>query len=258
MKTLLLVVALYFLIFPNMFGEIRNGYERDIAFLKVSLQGLKDLLAGDQKLSIAERLKIKQKINSIHRHLTYHEITETLLQRFNLIAPHLYEEIDNLKDGKGRSVDVYVKFLPLDAPMESTGMVSLRPSGDSTACSSEHGMATASVRIRITNKALKVLAHEFGHLSYIIPNLRSYIGRYSSIYRQRDTIAQLGHLQSDPSGESAFDFEKRFSRAFASYRKENVQKDLSPMQLVARTHRSVLNGEPETGEEVAVVRMGVL
>ena len=254
MKTLLLVAALSFLIFPRIFGEIRNGYERDIAFLRSSLQDLKDLLAENQKLSVFERARIRQQIKSIHRHLIYHQVTETLLQRFRLISARLYEEINDLKDGKGRSIDVYVKFLPEDTPMESLGMVSLRPSGvDSTGCSSEHGAASASVRIRMTNNALKVLAHEFGHLSYIVPNLRSYIGHYKSIYRKTGPIGELGHIHGDPSGSSAYKFEKRFSRAYVSYLKDKP-KDTSPMSLVARTHRSVVNGETEEG--VAVVKVG--
>lgn len=253
MKTLLLVAALFFLIFPNIFGEIRNGYERDIAFLKSSLQGLRDLLAGDQNLSVSEKQRIKHQIRMINRHLIYYEVTETLLQQFKSISSHLYEEIGNLRDGKGRRIDVYVKFLPEDTPMESTGMVSLRPSGiDSTGCSSEHGIATASVRIRITNKALRVLAHEFGHLSYIIPNLRTYFTYYRTLYRRKSSIAELGHLHGDPSGTSAYKFEKRFSRAYVSYLKNQSQKEISPMRLVGRTHRSVVNGVEEG--EMSVVR----
>src|SRR5687767_10923771 len=176
MKNILLVTVLLFLIFPSIFAEIKNGYGKDIPVLRASLKALKDLLANKEQLSATEKKQLKQRIADLTHHLTYYEVTEVLLNRFRTISFHLYQQIDQLKDAKGRNVDVYVKFLPEDSPLPSYGMVSLAPSPiDTTACVSEYGTGSASVRIRTTNKALLILAHEFGHLSHIIPNLRSYM-----------------------------------------------------------------------------------
>ena len=107
-------------------------------------------------MSGPEKKQIKQKIADLTRHLIYYEVTEVLLNRFRTVSFQLYEEIDELKDAKGRSVDVYVKFLPEDSALPSYGIVSLVPSAiDTTACNSEYGAGSASIRIRTTNKALR-------------------------------------------------------------------------------------------------------
>lgn len=44
-------------------------------------------------------------------YITYFELTEDLLVQFRTIAPELYNEIDVIKDCRGRNVFVYVKFV---------------------------------------------------------------------------------------------------------------------------------------------------
>lgn len=246
MKNLLLVTALLFLILPNIFAEIKNGYGKDIPVLRASLKALKDLLANKEHLSVPEKKQLRQKIADLTIHLTYYEVTEVLLDRFRKISSQLYHDIDQLKDAKGRSVDVFVKFLPEDSPLASYGMVSLAPSPiDTTACISEYGTGSASVRIRTTNKALLILAHEFGHLSHIVPNLRSYMAHYRAIYRPTSSVGELGHLHSDPSGVSAFRFEKQYRLDHVNFRKADHPKELPPMSLIAQTYRSIV----DTGKE---------
>ena len=255
MKNLILVTALLFLIFPNIFAEIRNGYGKDIPVLRASLKALKDLLASNEQLSIPEKKRIRQKIADLTRHLTYYEVTDILLNRFRTVSYQLYAQIDQLKDAKGRSVDVYVKFLPEDSPLPSYGMVSLVPSAtDTTACTSEYGQGSASVRIRTTNKALLILAHEFGHLSYIVPNLRPYMTYYKNIYRAASSIGELGHLHGDPSGINAYRFEKQYRLDHVNYLRQDYPKEIAPMLLVARTHKAIVEGG--TDAEMAVVQAG--
>ena len=241
MKNSLLVIALIFLIFPKIFGEIRNGYENDLSSLRSSLQSLKDILSGKNKLTAAERLRIKENIRMISEHLTYHGVTETLLMRFRSVSPQLYNEVDNLKDALGRSIHVYVRFLPPEeAGFASLGMVSLAHSrSDSVGCRSEYGEGSASVRIRITNKALLVLAHEFGHLAHIIPNMRAYVEYYKKRYRVKHSFGELGHLSADPSGRNAYSFEKRYRRDLFNYLKLDHPKQLTPLALITRTKKDV-------------------
>ena len=255
MKNLLLVTALLFLILPNIFGEIKNGYGKDIPVLRASLKALQDLLASNDQMSGPEKKQIKQKIADLTRHLIYYEVTEVLLNRFRTVSFQLYEEIDELKDAKGRSVDVYVKFLPEDSALPSYGIVSLVPSAiDTTACNSEYGAGSASIRIRTTNKALLILAHEFDHLSYIVPNLRPYLAYYKNIYRATSSIGDLGHLHGDPSGLNAYRFEKQYRLDHVNYRKQDYPKEIAPMSLVARTHRAIVEGGTEG--EMRVVQAG--
>lgn len=255
MKNILLLTALLFLIFPSIFAEIKNGYGKDIPVLRASLKALKDMLANKEHLSAPEKKQLRQKIAELTHHLTYYEVTEVLLDRFRKISSQLYHDIDQLKDAKGRNVDVYVKFLPEDSPLPSYGMVSLAASPiDTAACISEYGTGSASVRIRTTNKAMLILAHEFGHLSHIVPNLRSYMAYYKAIYRATSSIGELGHLHGDPSGVNAFRFEKQYRLDHVQYLKQDHPKELHPMALIAQTHRSIVEESKEG--DVRVVQAG--
>jgi hypothetical protein len=241
MKNILLVIVLIFLIFPKIFGEIRNGYAKDVAALRSSLKSLKDILSGDRNLTGSERLRIRENIRMISEHLTYHGVTETLLMRFRTISPELFNEVNNLRDAFGRSVHVYVRFLsPEDSGLGSLGMVSVaRAVSDSVGCKSEYGDGSASVRIKVTNKALLVLAHEFGHLSYIIPNMRDYAEYYKKRYRVKHSFGELGHLNADPSGVNAYRFEKLYRKSLFNYLKLDHPKALSPLALISHARKNI-------------------
>lgn len=245
MKSYLLVALLLILLLPNLFGEIRNGYERDLPNLRTSLQNLKDLLANDADLTDGERRKLKQKITSLMDLMVYSELTVKLLNQFKAIAPDLYNEIDTLKDSKGRVIDVYVKFIPKDeATFESPGMVSfVQSSGDENGCSSAYGDGTVSVMIMIMNNSLQVLSHEFGHLQYMVPNLTSYVDYYRRTYGRGLSLDRLGHRVDDPSGDNALDFQNRYRRSYIRYRHEGDQI-VSPYMLANRTRRNVFR-EPD-------------
>lgn len=242
MKILLLVAVLLFLILPNIFGEIRNGYEGDISDVRKSLQRLKERLTSEKSVSGAERRALKENISHLTKYLTYYQVTEILLQRFRAISSSLYQQIDDLKDGKGRSVHVYVKFIPEDEALGSMGLLSIIPSSlDSTGCRSEYGGGTASIKIRTNNRALVVLSHEFGHLFYIVPNLHSYLSYYKNVYHAIKTIGELGHSGSDPSGMSAYRFERLHRLDYAGYRKRGLPKTISPMLIALRAKRSIVD-----------------
>ena len=255
-KNYVLVAAMLIIVLHNLCAAIKNGYEKDLPKLRISLEGLKAALSGNKTLTAAEARKIKVRIKSLTDQLTYYEVTERLLSRFRAIAPELYAQIDTLKDRSGNSVDVYVKFLPKEeAGFESTGIMSFSQSErDPNSCDSEYGASTASVKVWIVNTSLAVLAHEFGHLKYIIPNLSAYVAFYKQMYGRWPDGESFGHSSADPSGRNAFQFEKRYKLNFVRYLRLDSHEWRSPLALLDRIKSRVSDGTK--GKDSTLVAKG--
>lgn len=212
---------------------IRNGYADKINSARHSLQGLTALLNSDSITSQQRRGLVKQ-IQSIERFILYYELTECLLLRYRTIAPDLYNEIDSIRDKRGRTTDVYVRFIaPDEAGVQAWGTTNLdHVDGDEDAYMSKFGPNTVSVKIWTVTKALQVLSHEFGHIKYQVPNLAEYLRFYKACYHA-DVIDQngLGHKGSDPSGKSAERFDNDFRNVQARYLKEGNRLGKSPSIL---------------------------
>lgn len=242
MKRYLLIAALLMLILNNLFGEVKNGYEKDVFGLKVSLQSLRDILFNNQHLSAAEKRNIKARIESTINYLACYEITDRLLKQFREISPDLYNEMDTLKDFKGRIIDVYVKFITKkDVPFQSLGTASFNQDVDDlNSCNSEYGAGSVSVRILMMNKGLSILSHEFGHLKYMVPNLKSYAKFYQRKYDSGPLDPMLGHHPGDPSGKVAAMFERRFRKSYFRYLKQDLDVVRSPLALINPIKRNIM------------------
>lgn len=241
MKKYLLGVLLLILLLNNLFGEIKNGYEKDIPGLKRSLQSLRALLEGGEHLTASSKKRIREKINFLINHLTYYELTNRLLAQFRTIAPDLYYELDTIEDSSGNGIDIYVKFIPGDEPKALlSGIAAFESAGDDlTTCRSEYGERSVSVKVCVLSRALWILAHEFGHVKYLVPNLRSYVQYYKKRYRRGQSDLRLGHLPGDPSGKMAMAFEDRFRESYFRHLKAQ-SAPLSPMALVNPIKRNLL------------------
>ena len=189
---------------------------------------------------------MKTSIKSLMALLSYHELTEMLLKQFKLISPDLYNRIDSIKDAKGRLTDVFVKFIPRDEALELAGGITYmsRSYEDSDACFSEYGKHSVSIKIWIFDRALFALAHEFGHVSYQVPNLNSYAGYYKSVYQLYSAESKhLGHSGGDRSGRNAVTFENKFKKDHLYYiRFRNDDAPLeSPLGLVSEIKKKAGN-----------------
>jgi hypothetical protein len=113
---------------------------------------------------------------------------------------------------------------------------------DKDACFSEYGKYSVSIKIWISSKALFVLSHELGHVSYQVPNFEAYIDyyrkQYSSLIRDSNCI---GHSTSDKSGRNASIFEKEFKKDFlVSLRFRNDDAPLeTPLVLMEEIRRKI-------------------
>ena len=147
----------------------------------------------------------------------YHDLTERLLFQFRMISPEIYNQIDSIKDAKERRVDVYVKFLPGEKMDGSVAGRTNIPMEGGDAYTSSYGEHTVSVQVVIGNDALSLLAHEFGHVMYQVPNIAVYRVLFTKLYLHNTTDSEeTGHHNTDPSGQKAFEFQKMFRLKYDS------------------------------------------
>ena len=224
------------------FGRIKNGYEKNIELTKESLTYLQNLLENTD-LSFFRRRKVEASMQSLVNHVSYYELTENLLNQYRIIAPLLYTEIDTISDRLGRPVDVYVKFVPIDATeVKAWGITQVsQMENDKDAYVSEYGPFTVSIKIWIVSRALLVLSHEFGHVKYQVPNLASYLEFHRMHYKDTRMLTFIGHNPNDPSGQSANQFGHIFKRTYANFLRTRNEKSQSPAVLLAKIRKSLGN-----------------
>lgn len=247
MKSFLILFSLFFLMHTLSFGKIINGYASGIQEARKMLLHLQTLLKEDtyqgNRLSTPQKDRLQVNIACITTYILHYQLTEVLLERFKIMAPDLYQEMDRITDAKGRSTDVYVKFVPEEEMQVSlTGTTDMAQAAeDADACVSEYGIHTVSVKIGIRSRALSQLAHEFGHIKYQVPHLAGYAVYYQKHYRQRGaSIRCIGHRADDPSGKYAHAYEKRFWQQAKVYNKTTSAK--SPVSLLQEI-RHAMNEE---------------
>ena len=152
----------------------------------------------------------------------------------------MYALMDALEDKRGRETDVYVRFIPEQkAAIKLSGASFFRISpGDTDASQSRFGKFTVAIDVWICDTSLNLLAHEFGHTSYIVPNLMAYRTYYSNIYRTPQTATHVGHHPTDASGRMAYSFGQQYLRD-------------------RRTHKSSMGSLPRVAAVVKEIRQTV-
>ena len=222
----------------GVFGEIKNGYG-NIHATKESLRILRAMLIEDPNMVAAKRRKIGGTAANLEEYISYFNLTEDLLSQFKEIAPKLYAQVDTITDRLGRQVDVHIKFVrAASTEIQAMGSTYVNQIyNDMDACQSEHGAFTVSVKVWIVPKALEVLAHELGHIKFMVPNFARYLEFYKSHYNVLSEFNSAGHHSADPSGLSATQFAKSFQKSYSSFLKMSVRRPHDPPTLLARLRR---------------------
>ena len=244
MKKCSVIVMICFLMLNSASAKLRNGYEKDIHFVRERLKNYSDILNANNNLSASVKRKMKASIHDLIIYQSHYELTEELLKQFKRISPGLYNRVDSIKDAKGRFTDVYVKFIPREeAIVMAAGITQMAQSDeDIDACFSEYGKYSVSIKIWISSKSLLVLSHELGHVNYQVPNFETYIKyyktEYSSLFRNSNCV---GHSPTDQSGKYASIFVREFRKNYVNYLK--VRNDDTPLEspqvLVGEIKRKV-------------------
>ncbi len=217
MKTYVLSVVINLFIVSSLPAKIINGYASGINTAHDGIRRLSELIVTDSNLTITEQNRMKDYLNRNREFVLYHELTERLLSQFRMISPDIFNQIDTIKDAKGRLVDVYVRFLPMEKIDGSVAGRTNMPLEIGDAYMSSYGLHTVSVQVVIGNDALSLHAHEFGHVMYQVPNIATYREFYRVQYILRTADSEeIGHHNTDPSGQKAFEFQKRFRLKYDS------------------------------------------
>jgi hypothetical protein len=227
MKSYFTIVTILIFLSSNVDGKIRNGYESQIQDARLSLKSLDSLVKENLNLSGVQRRQINSAIRSVIIYITYYELTEKLIEQFRIISLELFNEIDTIKDHKGRPVDTFIKFLPrYQAKIDRPGTtIFAQGLNDSDAHHSEYGSGSISVKIWALDNALFILSHEFGHIKYIAPNLASYAQYYKTNYHCGDTKTNyIGHRGNDVSGKTASVFEKKFYNDYRNHIRNGAER----------------------------------
>ena len=245
MKTYALASLFCVLVLNSTLGAIKNGYEREIMSARQSLNALYALLSASKTLTTSEQLLLKTRINQHIDFIGNYQLTVQLLEQFRLISPGLYNEIDSIKDKTGRPVDVYVKFVQANLlPEPLSALTSVQQhEGDEHCYMSEYGLNSVSIRIAIQKKSLRILAHEFGHVKYIVPNLSAYL-KYSIPYAKsvRHNSGHFGHDSGDPSGLNAQSYETKFRNDYYKFVRNRNNTTYNPIAVLQRTKKDLLKG----------------
>jgi hypothetical protein len=241
-KTCYPLVCILLFACSSVFGRIKNGYEKNIEPTRESLTYLQNLLENTE-LSFFRRRKVEASIQSLVNHVSYYELTENLLSQYKIIAPKLYSEIDTITDRLGRPVDVYVKFVPIDATeVKAWGITQVSQlENDKDAYVSEYGPFSVSIKVWIVSRALLVLSHEFGHVKYQVPNLASYLEFHKMHYKDTRMMTFIGHSPNDPSGQTANQFGRIFKETYANFLKTGNERAQNPAVLLTRIKKSLGN-----------------
>lgn len=239
-------IVAYVLTLNGLYGEVQNGYESRIEEIKESLNSLNSILARDSGLSLFEKASIRNKINRLVEYIVYYELTRELLDQFKTIAPELYHEIDTITDRAGHGVSVFVTFVP-ETEMQpgASGTTNVgHIAGNKNVYLSQYGPRSVSVKIAYVKKSMFLLAHEFGHVKYQVPNLASYTDFYARRY-QNGTFrsSYIGHHSDDPSGQKAMEYESRFREQYAHYMKASHARLKNPLTLLQGIRKSHGNSE---------------
>jgi len=247
MKKYCLWLAVCVMFWNSLFGEIKNGYGLEIDGVRASLKSLTAALKEDDGMSVFQKAQIKGKITRLLEYVTYYELTEELLVHFRTIAPDLYNEIDSIKNIAGQPVDVFVKFAAEhEMALGAYGTTNLaHDENDNNVYTSEYGPGTVSVKIASVNKSLSLLAHEFGHVKYQVPNLASYYKFYSTTYLNNAFNSRyIGHNSNDPSGQKAIEYENMFRSDYLLFVRATSITLENPQALLVSIRKSVVKNGP--------------
>jgi len=233
MKVLCVTLILIFVNTISSDGKILNGYEKKLQQALHELNYLNALKSGEihhlngtktwELLNETQKKNVDRSIKEINQIIQYYLLTERLINEFKTIVPDIYEEIDVLRNYDAKPTDVYIKVMPPDHELREISGATLlsRDSENKHTCVSEFGPNSVSVLVCPTKHGLKILAHELGHVKFIVPKLNEYIEYCSIRYRQQNIEKVVfNHQASDMGSKTVIEYEKRFKRAYKCYLEE--------------------------------------
>jgi hypothetical protein len=229
-------LLLWLLAIEDLHARILNGYGTQLINNKQCLENLRLMLLGNDSLSAEQRRRVKSKIADLIDFISLYEVTEEAIRQLKMVSPMIFHVSDSLKDKQGRLTDIYIKLVHKERsriPLEGANFL-WQHAYDKDLSVSEFGTQTASIEVWIGCNALLLLSHELGHVTYIVPNLASYVAFYNQAYSQVKDISNVGHRHQDPSGKLADLIMRQFYKDWRTYRKlGRITPQSLPLRLAA-------------------------
>lgn len=219
-----ILLFLFTLISFSVVAEIKNGYRAEFPHIEgeiIATEAALETAEGKYKKILTDKLTHLQQIQF---HLNY---TDEILSLFKQVDPDLYDWVDGIRDEKGRTVDVYVKIIY--SPSSGVNGKTNLSRWEKDNYYSEYGVNTVSVTVKMNQKIMYTLAHEFGHVLYQVPNLSSYMEYYLKNYKDHER--EYGHKKGDPSGEMAELIEQQFANKY------KMTSFTSPVRMYYKTRK---------------------
>jgi hypothetical protein len=228
-------------------SNIINGYLREkLIFekeIKKSAELLKEVIKHKDSIQIEKKLKkLRREYASIC--LKYLE-TEKLISEISIIDPVLYDTVSKVTNAEGTLTHVYVRYTNpnskeikylTEQQFKASGYTCvLQDKNNEHVCSSFFGTNTISIVICKGCDEKLVLAHEFGHVLYIVPNLKEYIDFSENPNGFISAKSHTGHSSFDPSNPMVNSVEKRFKNKYRGYL-ERLNNDSFDQQILTTDH----------------------
>ena len=209
-------------------ANIINGFILEKLKLEIEIQNLVKLSeeAESNKLSI----KLERKLNRLRKEYfkvsqSYSETAQLILE-FERIDPILFDRVSKVTNSEGTLTHVYVKYVNHDSKefnyynefhYEAFGYTLVGQwDQHENYCTSNYGTNTISVTIVNGCDKRIVLAHEFGHVLYVVPNLKSYF-KFMHYNRYKNNKYNKGHGPFDPSNKFVQQIEDSFREKYNSF-----------------------------------------
>ncbi len=220
------------------YSEIKNGYECKIKLAVENLEYFDSLEQVYLKLDQQQNLRTirywSRWVQKKHdKYVKMYILTQNYLASFKTISPIIYNSIDSIQDKNGNITDVYVMIIEENSFQEEgiVAVTNLDQCNDNIhTYHSDYGHRSVSLIIERNSqrKILELMAHEFGHVLYQVPNLASYIEYFNKTYD--DTNQERGHFKEDPSHHSVKKTLDRYWQSYINYqsiKRENRKKNES-------------------------------
>ena len=245
MKKYDFIIAILLCHFLSGHASIVNGFLQEKFRLQREIKNAVELLKEDNTVKATKQIerKLKQLRKKYAIVLTKYAETEQLLSAIESIDPDLYEEVSKVTNADGTLTHVYVKYVDRNSE-EFTDLtenhfkafaytcVSQSPT-DKNVCTSCFGTNTINVTIgKGVNEKLK-LAHEFGHVLYMVPNLSDYF-EFLNKYNKNLKKFRSGHSPFDPSYSFVASTENNFRSKLNEYLESIKNKDMDQQNTVSR------------------------
>ena len=239
MKTYAVIMLIVLCPFLPVQANIFNGYLIEKQKLEKQIEScatsLEDADTEKSKRKIEKNLKRLQKdYKAVARKYAH---TQQLINLVKLIDPALFKAVSTVANAKGTLTHVYVRCVSsLDEDFaryanfhfNAKAYTSVsQAKGKVHVCRSPYGVNTITITVAKCDTEILALAHEFAHVLYTVPNLKTYTEFITRITNNMNARQfGRGHHPGDPGRHHMLSTERKFKENYARHLKETENDEV--------------------------------